>query len=332
MVLCCEVSSASVPVTWKKDGATVEEGGRCILKKKGPTHTLEIKKLCAEDAGEYWCISRGKKTTAKLVVRGRWRLMFAGVSTEHFWLVTLNNNKPAGHCHHSSLKTAVSSTERVRIVKELQDKTVTADGDAEFLCELSHADVSEGVWWLGSSPLQHNEMNQMTCRGRQHRLVLSMTTPEETGTVAFVVGEEKSSASLLVIPKAKGQQKYRGEWSDRRIISVMFSSKQFPTLFFKFQFYSRRSRKMLSSWKGRQRLCPARSLISPPQSPGDATTFRSRTVRSMSCVSRGKSTCCLSMMWILWTLVHTPVILEMHRVVPSLLSQVDTCFLEQLFN
>lgn len=80
-----------------------------------------------------------------------------------------------------------------------------------FVCELSHADVSEGVWWLGNSPLQKNEMNQMTCRGRQHRLVLTMTTPEETGTVAFVVGEERTSARLLVVPKPKGEHKDTAE-------------------------------------------------------------------------------------------------------------------------
>uniref|UniRef100_UPI0009B37A6A obscurin n=1 Tax=Monopterus albus TaxID=43700 RepID=UPI0009B37A6A len=162
VLLSCEISSANVPVTWKKDNTVIEEGGRCILKKKGPTHSLEIKKLHLEDAGEYSCISRGKRTTAKLIVR-----------------------------------------ECVRIVKELQDIMVTAGEDAVFVCELSHADVSEGVWWLGFSPLQKNEMNQMTCQGRQHQLVLTMTTPEETGTVAFVIGEERTSAHLLVVPKPK---------------------------------------------------------------------------------------------------------------------------------
>lgn len=77
-----------------------------------------------------------------------------------------------------------------------------------FVCELSHADVSEGVWWLGSSRLQRNEMNQMTCQGRQHRLVLTMTTPEETGMVAFVIEDERTSACLLVVPKPTGEQKH----------------------------------------------------------------------------------------------------------------------------
>lgn len=95
----------------------------------------------------------------------------------------------------------------MRIVAALRDITVTAGEDAKFTCELSHEDVNEGVWWLGSSPLQKNEMNQMTRRGRQHQLVLTMTTPEETGIVAFVVGEERTSARLLVVPRAKGKVK-----------------------------------------------------------------------------------------------------------------------------
>lgn len=74
VLLSCEVSSANVPVTWKKDNTVIEEEGRYILKKKGPTHTLEIKKPSLGDAGEYSCISRGKKTTAKLIVRGMWNL------------------------------------------------------------------------------------------------------------------------------------------------------------------------------------------------------------------------------------------------------------------
>ncbi|KAK7889482.1 hypothetical protein WMY93_025042 [Mugilogobius chulae] len=162
VIFSCEVSSANVPVTWKKDNITIENGSQYIIKKKGPTHTLEIKHLEVKDGGEYCCITRGKKTTAKLVVR-----------------------------------------ERVRIVTGLKNVTVTAGQDAVFMCELSHADVSEGIWWLGSSPLQKNEMNQIICHGRQHRLVLLMTTPEETSTVAFVIGEERTSAELLVTPKPK---------------------------------------------------------------------------------------------------------------------------------
>lgn len=71
VLMSCEVSSANVPVTWKKDGTVMEDGAHYTVKKKGPLHTLEINKLQLADAGEYSCITRGKKTTAKLIVRGR---------------------------------------------------------------------------------------------------------------------------------------------------------------------------------------------------------------------------------------------------------------------
>ena len=93
----------------------------------------------------------------------------------------------------------------MRIVSELRDRTVTAGADAAFVCELTHADVSEGEWWLCSSPLQRNEMNLITFHGRQQHLVLTMTTPDETGEVAFVIGEERTSAQLLVVPRVKGE-------------------------------------------------------------------------------------------------------------------------------
>lgn len=74
VLLSCEVSSANVPVTWKKDNSVLEDGGRYILKKNGPVHSLEIKHVFREDAGDFCCITRGKKTTAKLIIKGKWTL------------------------------------------------------------------------------------------------------------------------------------------------------------------------------------------------------------------------------------------------------------------
>ncbi|XP_073675951.1 obscurin [Garra rufa] len=94
-------------------------------------------------------------------------------------------------------------TELVRIVKGLRDLTVTAGESAHFVCELSHENILDGVWWLGSNVLQENEMNQMSICGREHHLVLTMTTTEESGVVNFVVGDEKTSARLRVNSKPK---------------------------------------------------------------------------------------------------------------------------------
>ncbi|KAM4728162.1 obscurin [Anableps anableps] len=93
--------------------------------------------------------------------------------------------------------------DHVRIVRELHDVTVTTGQDAIFEVELSHLGVTNGEWWLGDNLLQNNDLNQMSVQGRVHRLALKMVTTDESGDVAFVVGEEKSVACLLVEEKPK---------------------------------------------------------------------------------------------------------------------------------
>lgn len=102
-----------------------------------------------------------------------------------------------------------SSPEHVKIVSGLRDLTVTAGEDALFVCEVSHDDYSDGVWWLGSSVLQKNEMNQMSCRGREHHLALTRASAEEAGIVAFAVGNERTSARLRVLSKPKSEAVHR---------------------------------------------------------------------------------------------------------------------------
>ena len=93
----------------------------------------------------------------------------------------------------------------MRIVRELCDVTVGTGGDAVFEVELSHAGVTHGEWWLADNQLQHNDLNEMSSAGRVHRLALKMVTTDETGDVAFVVGESRTVACLLVEEKAKGK-------------------------------------------------------------------------------------------------------------------------------
>ncbi|XP_050925914.1 obscurin isoform X10 [Lates calcarifer] len=93
--------------------------------------------------------------------------------------------------------------ERVRITRELCDITVITGQDAVFEVELSHSGVANGEWWLGDNLLQNNDLNQMSSHGKVHRLVLKMVTTDESGDVAFVMGEEKSVACLLVEEKPK---------------------------------------------------------------------------------------------------------------------------------
>ncbi|KAM3842719.1 LOW QUALITY PROTEIN: obscurin-like, partial [Diretmus argenteus] len=97
----------------------------------------------------------------------------------------------------------LSVKECVHIIRQLSDITVTTGQDAVFEVELSHSGVTHGEWWLGDNLLQNNDLNEMSSQGRLHRLALKMVTTEESGDVAFVVGEERSVACLLVEEKPK---------------------------------------------------------------------------------------------------------------------------------
>ncbi|KAG7230718.1 hypothetical protein INR49_019531, partial [Caranx melampygus] len=198
LVLSC-VTSKPCHILWYKDGCLMWSSSRYFASRSGCEARMTIREVCNRVQFHWRKGFESIRPGDKYVMKQRKTinsLTIKGVKPE-------DSGEYTCQCRDHRTTATVKVHERVRIVKELQDITVTAGEDAEFVCELSHSDVSEGVWWLGSSPLQRNEMNQMTFRGRQHRLVLTMTTPEETGTVAFVIGDERTSASLLVVPKPK---------------------------------------------------------------------------------------------------------------------------------
>lgn len=76
VVFTCLLSSPNAPVAWKKDSQQITQGGRFILHQNGSTQELEIRKLRSEDAGVYTCSTRGKMTSARLKVIGKWKMFY----------------------------------------------------------------------------------------------------------------------------------------------------------------------------------------------------------------------------------------------------------------
>ncbi|XP_035026918.2 obscurin isoform X44 [Hippoglossus stenolepis] len=182
----------AAPVLFKKELESQEatEGGKVTLscETSSPDCKVAWCKGSSELAhGEKYTIEQGG-TTHSLVIH-KLKVEDSGEYTSH-----------AGDKKSTATLTV---KERVRIIRELYDITVTTGQDAVFEVELSHSGVTNGEWWLADNLLQNNDLNQMSSQGRVHRLALKMVTTEESGDVAFVVGEEKSVACLLVEEKPK---------------------------------------------------------------------------------------------------------------------------------
>lgn len=74
-----------------------------------------------------------------------------------------------------------------------------AGESATFECELSDKDVENTQWWLDGSPLQNNDLNEITVQnGNIHTLTLQGLGTDDSGTVTFKAGTLTSSAKLLV--------------------------------------------------------------------------------------------------------------------------------------
>ncbi|XP_069366647.1 obscurin isoform X47 [Paralichthys olivaceus] len=187
-----KVTVKAAPVLFKKELESQEatEGGKVTLSCETSSPDCKVtwrKGSSVLTHGEKFTIDQ-RGTTHTLVIHK---------------LKVEDSGEYTSHTGDKKSTATLTVKERVRIIRELYDITVTTGQDAVFEVELSHSGVTNGEWWLADNLLQNNDLNQMSSQGRVQRLTLKMVTTDESGDVAFVVGEEKSVACLLVEEKPK---------------------------------------------------------------------------------------------------------------------------------
>ncbi|XP_069815234.1 obscurin isoform X2 [Dendropsophus ebraccatus] len=155
----CEVSTKMASVDWWKGAEKLQPNHKYEMRQDSAVRELIIHSLEPEDAGEYTCTARSKRTSATLTVREL----------------------------------------DITIVRGLQDVSVAAGEDAVFRCDVSHENAREVEWKLQGITLEKNEMNDISVeKGRSHVLKLSSVTQEDSGSVSFRVGPYESTAELTV--------------------------------------------------------------------------------------------------------------------------------------
>ncbi|KAM4551583.1 obscurin isoform 33-T33 [Odontesthes bonariensis] len=187
-----KVTVKAAPVSFKKE-----------LESQESTEGGEVSMSCETSSPD--CKVTWRRGSTILTQGGKYTMQ--QTATTHILVIHRLIPEDSGEytCETGEKKSTATLTvkERVRIIQELCDITVTTGQDAIFEVELSHSGVTNGEWWLADNLLQNNDLNQMSSQGRVHRLALKMVTTDESGDVAFVVGEAKTVACLLVEEKPK---------------------------------------------------------------------------------------------------------------------------------
>ncbi|GCB68619.1 hypothetical protein scyTo_0008255 [Scyliorhinus torazame] len=159
VTLHCELSKSDAPVEWRKRLVVLQPSDKYEMKQNGAVVELLIHNVKRGDAGKYTCYSENLQTTASLTV----------------------------------------TEPEIKVVSGLKNIDVFAGESATFSCELSHKDVENVQWWLDGSPLQNNDLNEISVQdGKIHTLTLQNLGTDDSGTVTFKAGTLISSAKLLV--------------------------------------------------------------------------------------------------------------------------------------
>ncbi|XP_055967666.1 obscurin-like protein 1 isoform X1 [Sorex fumeus] len=159
--LCLEVETGRVgapgTVRWVRAGEPLPADPRLSVAQDGHVHRLTIRSVVLADQGTYGCESHHDRTLARLSVRPR----------------------------------------QLKVLRPLEDVSITEGGSATFQLELSQDGVA-GEWARGGVRLQPGPGCHIHVEGRTHRLVLRDLGPADSGCISFTTDSLRSAARLTV--------------------------------------------------------------------------------------------------------------------------------------
>ncbi|XP_047629563.1 obscurin-like protein 1 isoform X2 [Phacochoerus africanus] len=159
--VCLQVETGRVgaagAVRWVRGGVPLPPDSRLATTQDGHVHRLLIHGVVPADQGTYGCESHHDRTLARLSVRPR----------------------------------------QLRVLRPLEDVTITEGGSATFQLELSQEGVT-GEWARGGVRLQQGPTCQIHTEGHTHHLVLSGLGLADSGCISFTTDALRCAARLTV--------------------------------------------------------------------------------------------------------------------------------------
>ncbi|KAJ8253111.1 hypothetical protein GJAV_G00209250 [Gymnothorax javanicus] len=159
VILECTVSNPRCSIRWYQGNKVILPSERFEICSEGCHRKLVIQQVALEDEGTYSVQAGEHTTSARLTVEAQLIVM----------------------------------------VRDLEDVTITAPDAARFECEISVPVSKPPNWSLNGKTLHASAEVRLESRNTVHRLTLTNTCADMSGTVRFSCGKAKSSATLTVM-------------------------------------------------------------------------------------------------------------------------------------
>ncbi|XP_032879409.1 obscurin-like protein 1, partial [Amblyraja radiata] len=157
VTLECELSRPNAQARWYKNGWELKPGQSVRIYSLGKKRVVQLGRCGLGESGIYTCDVGDSKTSAKLEVYER----------------------------------------EIVITKPLEDVEVRENGNAVFVCEVSHEGV-KSEWWKNGEKVKSNNCVKMRQEGNKHFLLICGVRAEDAGQICFTAKDVECTANLNV--------------------------------------------------------------------------------------------------------------------------------------
>ncbi|XP_017281470.1 obscurin isoform X20 [Kryptolebias marmoratus] len=158
LCLVCELNQASGDVVWQHKGCEIKPGSRHCVKADGAKRVLTVTGMTKEDEGEYSCVCKSDKTSAKVTSK---------------------------------------APRLVRLTTKLNNVAAMEGKDAIFKIAVTPADVSV-KWFHNSIPITAGPKYKTEHGGGSFLLTITSVTPKDAGEISVDAEGKSCKAALQV--------------------------------------------------------------------------------------------------------------------------------------
>uniref|UniRef100_A0A3B5PR69 Immunoglobulin-like and fibronectin type III domain-containing protein 1 n=1 Tax=Xiphophorus maculatus TaxID=8083 RepID=A0A3B5PR69_XIPMA len=217
-VFQCVLSTALNKITWSKEDASLEHGGKyeITISEDKLTHTLRIKDCQMADKGAYYAIAGITSSSASLTVQG-----ILTFFTKKYWYIDqfsydVKESRSCLNVFFLSLSHCQNADRGAQFVRGLSDINAKVGDRAELSCKLN-SETSEGRWYKNG---KLEEGVKIIKDGACHILMIECCKKDDNAVYRFEAEGRKSEATLNVQDPPRLDPDALGEFTNPVIVRV----------------------------------------------------------------------------------------------------------------